>query len=134
MDKFQELLILIRSFLTYGSTGVPKVNTEDTGVKLEISRINDTLQEGAVISQTVLPATPTELAANHQILSAGTTQIPSGKLYIECITSADFTGSIGGLSIPALAVKTYPPIIGGVYPAIDIIVTTGNVYLTTINV
>jgi hypothetical protein len=76
--------------------------------------------------------------ANSSILNVDDTahvssgSVASGALAIEIITSEDFTGTINGVSIPQLAVKTYPYIPGYVYPELTFIITAGTLYINTL--
>jgi hypothetical protein len=139
MDKLDILLQLIRGFLSFNSDGEASVKTTDSGTVSKINElvavadnINTAMTDGTQVVQTIVPTTLTTLTVNTSAETGLNTNVPAGALYIEFITSSNFVGTIGGISIPALAVKTYPYIQGCEYPQIDFLVTSGTLYLTYI--
>ena len=72
------------------------------------------------------------LASVSEITATEDGDISEGALFIEIVTSEDFEGTIGGLDIPGLVVKTYPFIQGFKYPEIEYTISEGELYITTV--
>lgn len=156
MDKIQELLILIRSYLTYDANGIPSVNSTDPALvevsgdiktaaesideKLdttntntsnsysELQNIHTRQNDGTQKTQVIPTASPTALVLTESaVVASGSTA--ADNLYMTFVTSEDFAGSINGITIPKLSVKEYPYLPGYKYPSISYTRTAGTLYI-----
>lgn len=112
------------------NTKLDTINTSVGTVNTSVGTVNTTLTSGNVKTQVV----PTSSKARLTITSSAVAtngSITAGALFIEFITSSDFTGTINGVSIPNLAIMTFPYMPGYDYPAISYTVTGGTLYIRT---
>lgn len=135
MDKIQELLILIRSYLTYDANGIPSVNSTDPAlvevsgaIKTAAESIDEKIDSGDQKTQVIPTASPTALVLTESaVVASGSTA--ADNLYMTFVTSEDFAGSINGITIPKLSVKEYPYLPGYKYPSISYTRTAGTLYI-----
>lgn len=131
MDKLDQLLQLIRGFLSFNTSGQAFVKTTDISTTEEITKINTTLTDGTQLTQVIPTADPTALTVTDEAVT-GSGSIAADALAIEIITSSDFVGTINTVAIPQLAVKTYQHIPGYKYPAINYTISAGTLYISTV--
>jgi len=92
--------------------------------------ITSTISDNTQTTQIVQTISPASIALTELAVTAGNSgSVSANALYVTFLTSNDFTGTIGGISIPNLAVKDYPYIPGFVYPSISYQVSTGTLYI-----
>lgn len=135
MDKLQELIILIRSYLTYDSNGIPSVNSADpaltdisSAIKTATESTNVKLDSGAQKTQIIPTEVATALSLTESAVNtSGSTE--ADNMYITFITSEDFAGTINGVAIPKLGVKEYPYLPGYKYPSISYTRSAGTLYI-----
>jgi hypothetical protein len=105
---------------------LPELQTIDSNILDIITKMTD----GTQVTQIIPTSSPSTIAITESAISSGTSSsVSADALYVTFITSNDFTGTIGGISIPTLAVKEYPHVPGYVYPTISYTVTTGTLYI-----
>lgn len=130
LDQIFKFLYTLTSFSqTTGEASMRVSSTQFTNIENSIEAVDETLSDGSQVTQII----PTESATTMTVSDTAVTEdgsVTTGALSIEFITSNDFVGTIGGVSIPYLAVKTYPYQPGYKYPAIAYTVTEGTLYIS----
>lgn len=142
LAKKELLLAISTNVVVSTSTIVTAIQNSETAIvtaiqNSEVAMTNaignqtDVLKNGSQVTQVVVTQNPAFLVVSDTAVIANGS-IAAGALSIEIITSSDFIGTINGVSIPQLAIKTYPYIPGYIYPTINYTISAGTLYIRTL--